>query len=310
VSIGVDSAARVNLEAVCDSLFRDPRVRERLARDYGFAAPTTPAALRKALVASFEQVRVAESDSAPAGTSDVFRAAVRALGSNSRSWWKFVRGEPELRERLLDYDPGAAASAFAAGTLVTDDITRYLPGQTGSADARAIVKWAQLLADAQNYHAALLRLRDRLGHTKAEPSELPLLTAAILGSGASGPRGAEPPNGLSTWKAPGMGPILASEFLRNLHWSAFKPDRHIQRLLGRWFPDVLSENRERAQVLSQILGTNRTDLIRFLEYSLLGIAVTPRTSSFTEVDNLVWALGAYVERKGRESARCYRVSVA
>lgn len=302
-----DAVPIVDLHAVCDSLFSDPRVRERLARDYGFAVPTTPAALRQALVASFDQSRVAESDSASLDASVVFRAAVRALGSNSRSWWRFVQGEPKLRALLRGYDPGAAARALASGALATDAIARYLPGQTGPADARAIVKWAQLLADAPHYHAALLRLRERLGHTKAKPPELPLLTAAILGFGASGPRGAEPPKGLSTWKAPGMGPILASEFLRNLHWSAFKPDRHIQRLLGRWFPDVLPACHSRAQVLSRILGTNRAGLTRFLEYSLLGIAVTPTTSSFTEVDNLVWALGAYVEKKGRESERCYRV---
>jgi hypothetical protein len=302
-------AASVDVDAVCDSLFRDPRICGKLAGDYGFDVPSTQAALRQALVASFEQVRVTGSDSTPAGTSEVFRAAVRALGSNSRNWWRFVRGEPKLRALLKGYDPGAAARAVGSGALATNEIARYLPGQTGSADARAVVKWAQLLADAPNFHAALLRLRDRLGHTKAKPSELPLLAAAILGFGASGPRGAEPPRGLATWKAPGMGPILASEFLRNLHWSAFKPDRHIQRLLGRWFPDLLPRCHLRAQVLSQILGTNRADLTRFLEYSLLGIAVTPRTSSFTEVDNLVWALGAYVEKKGRESARCYRVEV-
>jgi hypothetical protein len=153
-----DVVASVDLEAVCDSLFRDPRVRERLARDYGFAVRTSAPALRRALITSFDQSRVAGSDAASLDAGKVFRAAVRALGSNSRNWWKFVRGEPELRALLQEYDPGAAASAFGSGALVTDAITRYLPGQTGLADARAIVKWAQLLADAPNCHAALLRL--------------------------------------------------------------------------------------------------------------------------------------------------------
>jgi hypothetical protein len=305
-----DMVASVDLEAVCDSLFDDPRVRVRLARDYGFAVPTSCTELRHALVASFDQARGAGSESTLMDAREVFRAAVRALGSNNRTWSTFVRREPELRALLRDYDPAATACALRSGALLPDSIAQCLPGQTGPADARAIAKWAQMLADAPDYHEALLRLRDRLGSTEARPSELPLLTAAILGSGSSGPNGAEPPMGLKSWKAPGMGPIVASEFLRNLHWSAFKPDRHIQRLWDRWFPDLLPACHSRAQILSHFLGTRRADLGRFLVYSLLGIAVTPATSSFTEVDNLVWALGAYVEKKGRESTRSYRVDVA
>jgi hypothetical protein len=297
----------VDLDAVCDSLFRDAHVRVRLARDYDFAVPASATALRRALVASFDQARGPGSDSASMDAGEVFRAAVRAVGSNNRSWPTFVRGEPKLRALLLEYDPSATASALRTGALLPDAIARWLPGQTGPADARAITKWAHLLADAPDYHAALLRLRHRLGHSEARLPERPLLTAVILGSGIPGPIGAEPPKGLASWKAPGMGPILASEFLRNLHWSAFKPDRHLQRLFGRWFPEILPASELRAQALSQLLGTRRADLSRFLTYSLLGIAVTPASSSFTEVDNLVWALGAYVEKKGRESTRCYRV---
>ena len=42
-----------------------------------------------------------------------------------------------------------------------------------------------------------------------------------------------PPSGVESWKAPGMQLALASEFLRNLHWDGFKPDRHIRRMMGR-----------------------------------------------------------------------------
>jgi hypothetical protein len=36
--------------------------------------------------------------------------------------------------------------------------------------------------------------------------------------------------------------------------------------------------------------------------------VTPPGRTLSEVDNLVWALGAYVEKKGRENELVYRLS--
>jgi hypothetical protein len=36
-------------------------------------------------------------------------------------------------------------------------------------------------------------------------------------------------------------------------------------------------------------------------------AVTPAGHSYSETDGLVWALGSYVERKGRETDRVYRL---
>jgi len=178
--------ACVDLEAVRESLFRHARVVAKIARDYGFAVPTSAAELGHALIASFDQARGAEGHSGSLGASDVFRAAVRALGSNNRSWSSFLHREPELRANLLDYDPAATASALRSGALQIDDIMRCLPGVTGPADARATARWAQLLADAPDYHAALLQLRDGLSRTKARRSELPLLTAVILGSGSAG----------------------------------------------------------------------------------------------------------------------------
>ena len=115
------------------------------------------------------------------------------------------------------------------------------------------------------------------------------------------------PPSLASWKLPGMGAILASEFLRNLGWSGFKPDRHVKRLFDQWFPDVLEACRPRAHELVTLCGRNTKDAKDFLTYSLVGIAVTPTGRTYSEIDNVVWALGAYVEKKGRESGTRYRV---
>jgi hypothetical protein len=47
------------------------------------------------------------------------------------------------------------------------------------------------------------------------------------------------------------------------------------------------------------------DLSTYLTYSLMGISSSPPGVTFSYVDNLVWLLGAYVEKKGRESNHTY-----
>lgn len=106
-------------------------------------------------------------------------------------------------------------------------------------------------------------------------------------------------------KAPGMRPVLASEFLRNLGWNGFKPDRHVQRLLSRWCPEFVAEQDGRVDELCGILGTQAKDVRGFLRFSLAGIGLAPPDWLLSHVDNLVWALGAYVEKKGKESDRDY-----
>lgn len=104
---------------------------------------------------------------------------------------------------------------------------------------------------------------------------------------------------------PGMGPTLGSELFRNLRWSGFKPDRHVMRLLDRWTPEVVEAQESAARQLAAIAGRRDAPAIEFLQYSLAGQAVTPPGTAFSVADNLIWALGAYVEKKGRESGRVY-----
>ena len=59
--------------------------------------------------------------------------------------------------------------------------------------------------------------------------------------------------------------------------------------------------------LAHSLGSRSKIVVEFLTFSLVGQAVTPTDHTFTEVDNLVWALGAYVEKKGKESSTVYRL---
>lgn len=102
-----------------------------------------------------------------------------------------------------------------------------------------------------------------------------------------------------------MAYILGSEFFRNLHWNAFKPDTHVQRLFNRWFPTGPSQVQSEVHALQEFLGRKTKDLSTYLTYSLIGINATPQKVPHSVTDNLVWLLGAYLEKKGKESNTVY-----
>ena len=83
------------------------------------------------------------------------------------------------------------------------------------------------------------------------------------------------------------------------------------RLIGRWFPEVVGAKSERASYLArEILHWGSKDVIVGLNFSLAGMAVTPKGCSFTKADNLVWALGVYVEKRDKESGKAYWKTIA
>lgn len=107
-------------------------------------------------------------------------------------------------------------------------------------------------------------------------------------------------------KWPGMGFALGSEFLRNLGWSGFKPDRHIKRLFHCWIGTRLDADiAPTSEIVQMLIGRRDSLTTENAKYSLIGVEVSPPGYSFSEIDNLVWLLGAYVERKGKESGCNY-----
>jgi hypothetical protein len=299
----------VDLKVITQKLFEDERNRRRICRDYGVDPNLAPEQAAKAMVDAFGQNPSTNLDGIGKQSNRVvFRAAARALASNSRSWATFIRFEPRLADLTSDYDPQPTAAGWRTGRLKIHEVAACLPGQTGSSDARAMMLWADMLDSTPNYWAELRRLEELLIAEDMGPAATVPSMAVVLGTPNSRMlRTFPPPGTLPTWKLPGMGPVLASEFLRNLRWAGFKPDRHIIRLFRKWFPDVIEKEAAHARAIGERLGTRRNDVLEFLTFSLVGAAVTPPDRSFTEVDNLVWALGAYAERKGTESSTQYRL---
>lgn len=309
----------VDVERIRQRLFDDRKVRARLVRDYGLSEPSTPDELARSLVASFRQLPVAEPLNRPVDNAEVFRAAVRALASNSRSWATFLGSEGKLESLLHDYDPVKTHRDFQSGHLSDSDVASCLPGQTMTGDSEAIRKWAQLLSNDELYYPriqGLGRAIQQVSKTQCGSTigYAELMMCIVGGMGEAPPKrwrcGAFLPEHLhhftpEEWKLPGMGYVLGSEFLRNLGWSGFKPDRHVQRLFDLWCPELLQEVRQRSIELQGLLGTRRKPFAEYLQYSLVGLQVTPKECTHSQVDNLVWSLGAYVEKMGKESRTCY-----
>ena len=299
----------IDLNKVVEACFANGRIRKRICDDYGIEDSGTPQDLAARLVQSFDQTPPeGHSWEDPLENRCVFRAAVLAIASNSRKWATFLQHERRLRVILSDYDPASVSKKLHSDQSMEREIKKCLPGQTDGNDSKAILRWAELLGDGPPYYNSLVELRRKIAALpQVQDNEAVPLVAGVLGMDLKRINKRWPlPSGLEKWKAPGMRFTLACEFLRNLRWGTFKPDRHIQRLLGRWFPEGAAGMEERAnQLAREVIGSRSQELIRLLQFPLLGLQVSPPDRHINEVDNLVWLLGAYVEEKGKESQTNY-----
>lgn len=262
----------LDIERISERLFEQEPIRQKLCRDYGIECDPASANMAHQLVKSIGQVR-SSSD----GTEDlegnraVFRAAALALASNSRQWSRFLDRRGKFETLLMQYDPVAFSRAVAADCALLRKVADCLGGKTKRGDAKAIMKWANMLAREPGYFNALNELKSGVG-ADVHASEVVPVLAAFLGLPSKRAERRWPsPYGSESWKAAGMQMTLASEFLRNLHWKGFKPDRHIKRLFERWIPDVIEAKSERASDLAhQILFRRSKDVISGLKISLTG----------------------------------------
>lgn len=309
----------IDIEEIKRRLYDDPEIRARIVRDYGLTnSPADPERLVSALLHNLGQTPLRDPLTNKHSNQVVFRAAVRALGSNNRLWATFLKHESQLAQLLRGYDAKATNNAVEQGALDAKDLKSCLPGQSSTADARAILRWAQVLTIVDDYNAflcdlgrAFARLSKELYNRPLADADLLPCVAGYLGNPQTAWKGESHlgsarlciPNDLR--KTPGMSYVLASEFLRNLGWNGFKPDRHVIRLFDRWLPTGTDLVEQRVQELIQLIGRKDKMLHAYVAYSQLGARISPSSVPLSHVDNLVWLLGSYIEKKGRESGRNY-----
>lgn len=298
--------------------------------------PANPHDFADGIIETFDQY----VHDTPGRAADVLRAASRSIATNGRYWTNIRRClDPENLPTTLKRPVGGSDEhvlATLAG-LVGDTRDRdttidewalvlneplhqevltavFGGGYTARKDADGIGRWAQILAaDPGYYHHTISAARDAFAaaDSAATPEVTFLCVATYFGKEKS-PR--EIANsvvpqlrGIAKW--PRMGLPLACEFLRNLGWNGFKPDRHIVRLLGGWWTVVAPDAATQMQRIGHLVGTRHRvnpaipsslsgvdDLQAQLVAALTGIAITP-DDNYTRADNLLWLLGSEVETK-------------
>lgn len=286
---------KLNEEAVAKALFDDEKVRHRVARDYGITNVASSALeFVEQVIRTFDQAP-SQDPLAPLSNAEVFKAAVLALASNSRTWATFLNTRDHLFDALGGLEVAQARNADPVA------VSKLLTGTTRNDDAAAMVKWAQLLADLddqeRNYYDGVIALAQSIKARAADnggPIPNEHLMLCIVGHLID-----EPPKrwtGPQVGKLAGMRFALGSEFFRNLGWNGFKPDRHVIRLLSTWAADLVEQQADTANRLTLLTGRNTTELREILRYSLAGIAISP-SGNYSRADNLIWLLGANVETK-------------
>jgi hypothetical protein len=135
-------------------------------------------------------------------------------------------------------------------------LAAFLPGQTSTRDADAILRWVILLSERPHYYQVIVDVAN-----------------AIIARALS----------------------LEMEILQHELFLC---------VVGLWVPELLMEDslpHRRAVALTNIIGHRDPDLIKNLKFSLAGIEICPEGCHYSEIDNLIWMLGAYVLKKREES---------
>ncbi len=284
------------------AIFFNPVIAGRVARDYGAPPGTVGDELKDAVASKFQPLLPSMGAGAASPDDEVFTAAALALASNSRNWSKVIAKLEDLKSALLKFDPVAVASVADAPTereALLARLTAILGGQTARQDSKSIIRFAQFLRSTPEYGHLLNEAREELRERDSRLSDTKL-TAAVSLLLAKGDKALRSSPDVSATKIFGMGPALASEFLRNLGWQSFKPDRHVIRLLRAWMPQDARDavtNGYPPDVLFKGLSKEERD---FWKYAIIGEAVTPKGESVNDADQLLWMMGAYVIRPKRK----------
>ncbi|GAB3302210.1 hypothetical protein EK0264_01645 [Epidermidibacterium keratini] len=313
-----------DLAAIENVVFADDERWTKIADDYQVRNPNVQSTSDRAeaVITAMEQ----ETPSAtllPGGpvTADdghVFQAALNAIGSSGRSWSAFLRTRGTLADRFGAFTDPRSWSVGLADAEGRAFLADALGGWAKWWQAGQIRRWADRLSIG-NSCADRLRAVYRAGTdwaaqhgqslsvteaTLVLAARISITTKAWPAGGALDQPAREAIGEPAELKCPGMLLPIATEFLRNLGMPAFKPDRHICRLVCCWDHGLVEGMEPRARELAQIAGTTETSTVRLLQVALAGVALTPQEPGgdprYNRADNLVWLLESKVVTKGKQ----------
>jgi hypothetical protein len=293
------------LERIRQTLFQTTQFAEKIRKQYRIEDEIVGEQLEKRV---FELLGQQQHDPLEAHwtNNQVFEKAVLALGSNSRPWGAFLATLPQLRTQLSDFDVSRVSKWVDELGIVecVNQLRRHLQGQTSRGDARGILRVAQILAKNPAYYerlrTAYFFVKKLSGRKISEPAAAASLCVALLLGNA---RYASLAARFSITKLPGMGVTLACEFLRNMGWSGFKPDRHVTEMMQIWYGDLERQNLESdIAEISRIFGRIAGSDLPLLRTSLLGARETPPGTPINQADQLVWLYRSTLRRPVVEEA--------
>lgn len=284
------------LERLRLELFHDPINAEKIRKAYRIQDVLFGEALASHL---FQELGQTQQDPIMARWSSdaVFEKAVRAIGSNSRPWASFLSNFGKLQGELLNFEVTKVAEQFVQDGFdgYVKRLKPHLRGLTSGKDSRAVLLFAQMLAARPAYYdelrAAYTYFWELLSKSNSiiQVEAATTVCVALLIGNRQYEALAKSEIGIS-YKIAGMGIPLASEFLRNLGWTGFKPDRHVVEMLDKWYSDQEQEALIGSDVASirQIFGQIPSTDLRLLRKSLLGAKTTPPGTPINQADHLVW----------------------
>lgn len=287
----VTSEGKIDVARIRAALFDDPVVWARIAQSYKLAPTLSGALAEQAIVAELGPQEVFGRQR---GIDDgcVFHAAVWAIASNSRPWKIVHTHKDELKKLLSGYDPSQVARS---GQTIVPNLEILLPGLTSTRDTTAILAWAEYLSKQPDFYGLLSKLRTQISEIPGVVDEAAANVLTAVAIAWSSPERVWPECRLP--KTPGMGPVLASEFLRNLGWSMCKPDRHVGALLDGWLGTDATLRARSDELTTKVCKTKDRSVRDYVYRSMLMIKRRPEGIKLFDLDQLVWLYGSMAKAR-------------
>ncbi len=230
----------------------------------------------------------------------VFEAAVKSIASNMRNWEEVIVFLGKLKEYLFDYNYNRVYE-FHNKQEYIEGLKSILTGQSSSNDATAILKWSEILSLNNNYYENILKLISYLESKNCDEKQIFMNTVAIFSEYCKNRELLHDvfPEYFPV-KFPGMLIPLSTEFLRNLGWNGFKPDRHIVRLFTCWYGLDDHEAQHETNEICKLMASRNKEMREKVYFSFIGYKYSPNTV-YSQVDNIVWLFGKYIMTKGKEA---------
>ena len=311
----------INWPNLVESLWGSPRIRQHIKKVYQLPKHAEDrTSFLRALNLAFREHQPAAADpfSICPTNQEVFKAAVWAIGSNMKPWKRFLSIEPDLRSHLYNYD-FKQVDVHATSINYVSHLGKILGGQTGHKDAQRIIQWASMLksfgmVNSKSYYSqqiqplaiAIMDSLKSFHNSLSQAKKIPASTGFVLNCDPhyTAEITAICLTVILNPRWPGMRFALGMEFIRNLGWPGFKPDRHICRLFINWdLKKVYKSMIEKSPAAHFIRSVTGRRLSSEIFHALLGLTVSPPPTAMhpSFSDNLIWLLGSEIEKKDKRS---------